>query len=410
MTKLESLNERLNHSKNGLRETETELSGLETNTKVNGLKWEIKEDPNAWKIIDTKRISSDWYKVYSYIVKDWALTGWIKRQAVKQLKLKDDKWIIITNINWEPKHGYGQFHRFKKWEKVYVKISQEHKESENKVIDGMKCKWGEYFWIDISHFNEDIDLEKFKTWNRTKWDSKKSDTRWVSFVYIRASDWKTEDTKVKKHVNKIKEYNNDRTIKDNHEQIAVWFYHRMNSYATEVQAEAFLKTYEKYKNTAWWNNLVPMLDLEWDRIKKSEKEDVRNKALAWLQNVEENTWIIPGIYVTTSIYRNYILEDNRFNKYLTRIAAYPESDKITKREIWTAERINFNKGTVNVWTSSQKIIKPTMYQSSQEWTVDWAYAIITENKGKRNEKKYHDTDMDHTKDITKLFSKNNKSK
>jgi hypothetical protein len=51
-----------------------------------------------------------------------------------------------------------------------------------------------------------------------------------------------------------------------------------------------------------------------------------------------------------------------------------------------------------------------MYQSSQEWTVDWAYAIIIENKGKKNEKRYHDTDMDHTKDITKLFSKNNRSK
>jgi hypothetical protein len=38
MTKLEPLNERLTHSKNGLRETERELSGLETNTKVNGLK------------------------------------------------------------------------------------------------------------------------------------------------------------------------------------------------------------------------------------------------------------------------------------------------------------------------------------------------------------------------------------
>lgn len=407
MTKLESLNERLNHSKNGLRETERELSGLETNTKVNGLKWEIKEDPNAWKIIDTKKISSDWYKVYSYTVKNWALPDWVKSQAVKQLNLKTSKWIKITYRNWKE---YDKYKILKKWEKVYVKVPQEHHESENKVIDGMKCKWWEYFWIDISHFNEDIDLEKFKKRNREKWDSEKKDTRWISFVYIRASDWKTEDIKVKKHVNKIKEYNNDKTIKDNHEKIAVWFYHRMNSYTAKVQAEAFLKTYKRFKDTAWWNNLVPMLDIEGDRIKNSKKEDVRNKALAWLQIVENKTWIIPGIYVTTSIYRDCILNDNRFNRYLTRIAAYPESDKITKREKWTAERIDFKKGTVDIWKSSQQTIKPTMYQSSQEWTVAWAYAIVIENKGKKNEKTYHDTDMDHTKDITKLFSKNNKSK
>ena len=50
-----------------------------------------------------------------------------------------------------------------------------------------------------------------------------------------------------------------------------------------------------------------------------------------------------------------------------------------------------------------------MYQSSQEWSVDGAYAIIIENRRTKYEKKYHDTDMDHTKDITKLFSKNNRS-
>ena len=46
-----------------------------------------------------------------------------------------------------------------------------------------------------------------------------------------------------------------------------------------------------------------------------------------------------------------------------------------------------------------------MYQSSQEWSVAWASAEVKENDWK----KYMDTDMDHTKDITKLFSKNNLS-
>jgi hypothetical protein len=47
-----------------------------------------------------------------------------------------------------------------------------------------------------------------------------------------------------------------------------------------------------------------------------------------------------------------------------------------------------------------------MYQSSQEWTVPWTSAVKTE----RDKKTYRDTDMDHTKDITKLFSKNNRSR
>ena len=375
--------------------------------KPNSQEIEIQQS-NIWKF-EYKNISSDWkFEVYSYIVGQSTITQWeILTKAKKELNLRSNtRWLEITNSKWIQ---YKPREAFTVWEKIYLKIPVSI-ENNIQIIDGMKRKWWEYFWIDISHWNEEINLELFKNWNREKWNMRKSDTRWVSFVYIRATDWKIEDAKVKKHVNKLKEYNNDRTIKDNHEQIAVWFYHRMNSYDAKVQADTFLKTYKTYKDTAWWNNLVPMLDVEWDRIKNSTKKDVRNKALTWLQIVEENTWIVPGLYVTRSLYRDYFLNDNRFNKYLTRIAAYPESDKITKREIWTAKSIDFKKGTVDIWQSSQQIIKPTMYQSSQEWTVDWAYAIIIENKGKKNEKRYHDTDMDHTKDITKLFSKNNRSK
>jgi hypothetical protein len=268
----------------------------------------------------------------------------------------------------------------------------------------MKCKWGEYFWIDISKFNEDIDLDEFKKWNRAKWDSEKKDTRWVSFVYVRSWDWITEDPKVGKHINKIKEYNNDKNIKENHEQIAVWFYHRMNSYDGTKQANTFIKTYNKYKDTAGWNKLVPMLDLEWSRIKSTTKEKVREKALTRLRTVEKTTWVIPWIYVTVSLYRDYIWNDSRFNKYLTRIAAYPNSDNKTWREIWTANRINYKTWEVNIWNAK---VKPTMYQSSQEWTVWWAYVEVTDGKGKYK-KKYMDTDIDHTKDITKLLAKNNK--
>ena len=387
------------------------------------------------------------FMVYEYTVK----SGWspkhVRDQAVKQWFASSTDWIEVTNGNLKP---YDESHKFKAWNKVYVRIPklQNNTESSNstgktetnvwqtdvrkeqqnvqnswkesrttdietqneniEIVDWMKCKWWEYFWIDISKFNEDINLEDFKNRNRKKWDSEEPDTRWVSFIYVRSWDWTTEDPKVENHIKKIKEYNNDETIKKNHEQISVWFYHRMNSYDAKNQANTFIKTYNKYKDVAGWNNLVPMLDLEWSRIKSTTKEKVREKALSWLKTVEEKTWIIPWIYITVSLYRDYISNDARFNKYLTRIAAYPGSNSKTGREIWTASRIDFKEWTVDIWKDDPKIITPNMYQSSQEWSVDWAYVINKDGKGK-HKKKYYDTDMDHTKDITKLFSKNNLS-
>lgn len=409
MTHLESNKENINPSHKS-HENEKDLLDLQNQIQLKQIKTNI-EKGKPWEFIKLWDTKDKKFLKYLYTVKTWWTPEAIRKKAVEKWLAKSKKWIQITNKNATP---YDENHKFSAWDEVYVRIpknqKEDNKESDTEIIDGMKCKWWEYFWIDISKFNEDIDLETFKKWNREKWDSEKTDTRWVSFVYIRASDWITKDKKIEKHVNKIKEYNNDQNIKDNNEKISVWFYHRMNAFNAKTQADSFLKIYNQYKDTAWWNNLVPMLDIEGARIKNSTKEDVRIKALTWLQTVEKNTWIIPGIYVTRSLYRDYFLNDNRFNKYLTRIAAYPESDQITKREIWTAKSIDFKKGTVDIWQSSQQIIKPTMYQSSQEWTVEWAYAIITENKGKKNEKKYHDTDMNHTKDITKLFSKNNKSK
>ena len=427
MTKLEPLNERLNHSKNGLRETERELSGLETNTKVNGLKWEIKEDLKAWKIIATKRISSDWYKVYSYIVKDWALTGWIKHQAVEQLNLKTSKWIKITYRNWKE---YNKYKILKKWEKVYIKIPQEHHESENDIIDKMKCKWWEYFWIDVSRYNDQINLASFEERNNKKWETIGNDKRWVSFIYIRAGDGHpnakpSEDKKsVTNWTNFVKKHNNDRKVKDKHEQIATWFYWTLtNKKSATTQANDFLKIYNRYKDASWWEKLIPMIDLETDRRKEVKKihknkkgkiikkeyytpNEFKEKALQWLQHVEKKTWVVPGIYVWAKAYGDHLRWDNRFNKYITWLSAY-SSNNSNGREDGNVRRINFKEWSVNVWSSKNPIkVKPTMYQSSQEWTVPWTAAKHKEKDGKT----YYDTDMDHTKDITKLFSKNNKSK
>ena len=49
-----------------------------------------------------------------------------------------------------------------------------------------------------------------------------------------------------------------------------------------------------------------------------------------------------------------------------------------------------------------------MYQSSEEWTVGWAYAVVNDGRGK-HKKTYFDVDMDHAKNMKKLISQYNKS-
>ena len=119
MTNFESLKENLNSFCKKLLETEKDLTLLENNTQLSSLKSEIQKQEQPWKVI-YKWISSDGYKVYSYIVKEWALPGWVKNQAIKQLKLKTGEWIKITDIKWV--ENYDKLHQFKKWEKVYIKV------------------------------------------------------------------------------------------------------------------------------------------------------------------------------------------------------------------------------------------------------------------------------------------------
>lgn len=347
---------------------------------------------------------SDEYKIYSYTVNYIAAPASIRGIALATLKPANiwNVWSIkITDIYW---NEYDETHIFNKWEKIYVKIPKEkppkeNPESEKKPPEDMKCKWWEYFWIDISQHNQKIDLKEFKDRNRLKWDSERQDRRWVSFVYIRASDWKKTDKKLTDHVNKIAEYNKDKNVINNKEKIAVWFYHRLNWENSEEQADHFIKLYKENKNKCWWNDLIPMCDVEnwwknwkwWMDIDKNKHETesqnksrIQNQILTRLTRVESKTWVIPWIYIGLSNYRKYISWDKRFKKYETRIAAYNNNSRDNSFDShWTID----NSGTT-----------PTIYQSRNTWKVD----------GASNDAWY--TDMDRTKDITKFFSKNNKSK
>ena len=448
MTYSESTNEYLNDNPSELLDMEMELSHLQAHTNISNLKEWVTDNPQSWNF---EYIEDNWnYKIYSYTVKRRDSIHSIKNLAEEQLKLRTQRWINITYTNW---NEYSQWGVLIAWQKVHIMIPKtdftETVDNSIEIVDWMKCKWWEYFWIDVSRFNNGVrrlEWESDKSYkarcekywdncyddfierNEKKWNSEWWDVRWVSFIYIRAWDGLSNDVpadkeSIKNWTNFIKKYNQEEAIKDNHEQIASWFYWTLtNRKSIQTQADNFLKVYDEYKDIPWWHNLVPMLDLETDRFTevktwhKDKKgrvvvderytpQQFKENALQWLQYIETKTWVIPGIYVWAKAYGNYIKWDKRFDKYLTRITAYPGSSRKTGREMGTARRINFEEWSVNVWTSSQPIdIKPDMYQSSQEWSVAWASAEVKE----KDKKKYMDTDMNHTKDITKLFAENNR--
>ena len=411
------------------QDTKPRESGIKPDERNTGPKKEKidTQQPEIWKF-KYENLSKDRNDyVFSYVVWSKIKGYWtILNELWKELKLKFINWIRITDSKWKDIRG-----PFKN-EKIYIKIPKYCIETNTIIIDNMKCKWWEYFWIDVSRYNSEINLTSFEERNKGKWESTEKDKRWVSFIYIRAGDGISSDVawdkeSIKRRTDFIKKHNDDITVKNNNEQIASWFYWTLTNKKDAItQADDFLKIYNNFKDIPWWNKLVPMIDLETARfteVKRSHKnkkgktviderytpQQFKENALKWLQYIEQKTWVVPGIYVWADPYGRYIKWDKRFNKYLTRLTAYPDSR--TGREIGTARRINLEEWSVKVWPSSKTIdIKPDMYQSSQEWSVAWTSAKVTENRGKKNEKTYHDTDMDHTKDITKLFSKNNKSK
>ena len=396
---------------------------LETKKETSNKSEIKKQNTNPWTFKYEK--SGKDYTVYSYNIGNSTKTYWnILNDLGNDFKLKNDKWILITDSKW--KELQWPF----KNEKIYIKIPNYLFENDVKIIDWMKCKWWEYFWIDVSRYNDQINLASFEERNNKKWETIGNDKRWVSFIYIRAGDGHpnakpSEDKKsVTNWTNFVKKHNNDRKVKDKHEQIATWFYWTLtNKKSATTQANDFLKIYNRYKDASWWEKLIPMIDLETDRRKEVKKihknkkgkiikkeyytpNEFKEKALQWLQHVEKKTWVVPGIYVWAKAYGDHLRWDNRFNKYITWLSAY-SSNNSNGREDGNVRRINFKEWSVNVWSSKNPIkVKPTMYQSSQEWTVPWTAAKHKEKDGKT----YYDTDMDHTKDITKLFSKNNRPK
>lgn len=353
MTKIESKNERLKFSRNGSQKTEIWLSRLKTDTNLKNLETKIRK-PKTW-IFEYIRISSDQkYKVYSYIIKTWWTPNAVRAQALKNGKAESKNWILVTNIKWKP---YDENHRFSAWDKIYVKIPS-NKETNNSKEE-FRCKWWKYFWIDISSHNGSIDLNRFKRWNRAQRDSPNTQERWISLVYIRASDNVSSDKRINEHVNNICKYN--KQVNEN-EKIAIWFYHRLSWSPWKQQADAFIKTYKEQSSKLWWKKLIPMVDVEdWGKNgwvtqaqKNNNREKVRNNTLNWINYIEKELGITPWIYTNNNVNNGFFWNDSRFNKYKKWIARY-----------W--------------WRTPTQA---DMHQYSDTWKVWWFSGNVDENSTK----------------------------
>lgn len=175
MSTLENYNDNFN-SYNELREIYSNLTDLKTDTQ-NNIKSEIKKQSQTWKVEYIR--NSNEYKIYSYIVKDWALPNWVKSQAAKQLNLKTSKWIEITDKNW---NKYNNFTKFNKWEKVFIKIpikEQKTEKNQESMISYNKRNNKDYF-------DKNKKIETDNTY-KNKWIILKRDI-WMSFYVMQPSD------------------------------------------------------------------------------------------------------------------------------------------------------------------------------------------------------------------------------
>ena len=117
-----------------------------------------------WKFFDKKISPDGQYSIYTYILK-YGGTSWaVKKQAHNQwigkaVKIIDENGKDLTK---SPK-------KLESWERVTVYVI--NSEVENETIEDMKCKWWEYFWIDVSRYNTQMDLTSFEERNRNKWYS-----------------------------------------------------------------------------------------------------------------------------------------------------------------------------------------------------------------------------------------------
>ena len=334
--------------------TEAQVTTWWNTTSKKASDW-IKEQWNATTRENFKKepwvtsLRAIWFWLTWYAIVKWV--KWLRNKVFWNKEESDNEWDSeseSTSKEEPEKKSFWESWRWKffKWTGIWtwayyiahwVKtgewslsnlFSRKNKEKDNSTSnEKFKCKWWEYLWIDISSHNGSIDLNSFMNWNRVQRDSADTQKRWISLMYIRASDNITSDNRVSEHVNNICNYNGQ--VGEN-EKIAVWFYHRLSWGDWKAQADKFIETYNKQSWKLWWKKLIPMVDVEdwgsggWvtQARNSNNKEKVRSNTLNWINYVEKNLGITPWIYASDSVNKAFFWDDSRFNKYKKRIARY----------------------------------------------------------------------------------------
>ena len=164
-----------------------------------------------------------------------------------------------------------------------------------------------YYGIDVSNYQQDID------WGNVRIDVAADKTLPVSFAYLKATEGITIADK---------QYNNNRR-KAEKAGIPTGAYHFFSLQSpADKQAEFFIKNVTINKG-----DLRPVLDFEVTSIFHS-KEDLRKRALTWLEAVETHYGCRPIIYTCHSIYKS-LFKTPEFENYDFWIASYdydPQED------------------------------------------------------------------------------------
>lgn len=356
-------------------------------------------------------IVESWKNIWKwvYLVLKWT-TKWIRNVFVlwyDTLKMWDKA--IAKQIN---KKDYGSVVKFFSdkmlrgmwaialawwlviwWQKIDFK-KFEHTSNERDSMTEFLGDDTKVFWVDVSCFNDEWDVNKFTNWWNERENSKNPDKRRPRFVYILWRKEKWQDELAITHLSNLREHQSQLSW---NKWLAVGcyaYFDKSKEWITdqgiEKQVNEFIKVW-KIINEEWdWLiDLAPMLDFEFsykekEKLASSEEGKQFKKAiLKWLKLFEEKTWVRPWIYANASTYRDYFYWDLAFSKYFSWIACYNEKmvdqDRWTVTYQWTqmdADIIQFSDKIQNSWfwtTNGRKID----WNTSTQWKF---WKLIQDNE------------------------------
>ena len=223
------------------------------------------------------------------------------------------------------------------------------------------------FWVDVSRYNDEGDVDKFTGWWDLREDSDDPDMRRPRFVYIL---WRKEKWKDELALTHYKNVQDHKAQLDPGEELAVGcyaYFNKSKAWITdagiEKQVDEFVKVREMINKE--WDGLIdlaPMLDFEFSpkeivrRANSAEGKQYKAAILKWLKLFEKKTGVTPWIYANASTYKDYFYWDPAFSRYFSWISCYNEEKVDQERWIVTyqwaqmeADIIQFSEEIKDSW-------------------------------------------------------------